>query len=50
VLGVEDIQEGPDPNADALAFARSAFSHACVVCDWDPALAATAEGRPPPIA
>jgi Family of unknown function (DUF5996) len=50
VLKVEDIREGPDPHADALAFARSAFSHACVVCDWDPALAASAEGRPPPIA
>jgi uncharacterized protein DUF5996 len=50
VLEVEDIHQGPDPHADALAFARSAFSHACVVCDWDPALAATADGRPPPIA
>src|SRR3954449_3713289 len=24
--------------ADAVTFARSAFSHACTVCDWDPAL------------
>ena len=29
----------------ALEFARSAFRHACLVCDWDPALAASAEGR-----
>src|SRR5512133_2285648 len=28
---------------DALAFARSAFRHACVVCDWDPELLASAE-------
>jgi hypothetical protein len=36
-------------DADALAFMRSAFQHACVVCDWDPALAESAEGRPPPV-
>ena len=39
----------PDPHGAALEFARSAFRHACVVCDWDPALAASAEGTPPPI-
>ena len=39
----------PDPHATALAFARSAFRHACAVCDWDPALAGSAEGTPPPI-
>ena len=38
-----------DPHATALEFARSAFRHACVVCDWDPALAASAEGTPPPV-
>ena len=26
-----------DPHAAALEFARSAFRHACAVCDWDPA-------------
>ncbi len=30
-------------------FARSVFRHACLVCEWDPALAASAEGRPPPV-
>jgi len=34
---------------DALAFARSAFEHACVVCEWDPALPASAAGNPPPV-
>jgi len=34
----------------ALDFVRSAFQHACVVCDWDPALPASAAGNPPPIA
>ncbi len=28
----------------ALEFARSAFRHACAVCDWDPALAAQRRG------
>src|SRR5215216_3337347 len=49
VLYWEDIRESPDPHALALEFARSAFRHACDVCEWDPALAATAEGVPPPI-
>jgi hypothetical protein len=44
-----DIRESPDPHALALEFARSAFRHACTVCEWDPVLAATAEGVPPPI-
>jgi hypothetical protein len=35
--------------ADAVAFAHSVFRHACIVCDWDPALLASAEGQPPPI-
>jgi hypothetical protein len=33
----------------ALAFARSAFRHACAVCGWDASLAATAESNPPPV-
>jgi hypothetical protein len=33
-----------------LEFARSVFRHACATCDWDPALAATADGIPPPVA
>jgi hypothetical protein len=49
VLEWEDIRESPDPHALAIEFARSAFRHACAACDWDPALAATAEGVPPPI-
>jgi Family of unknown function (DUF5996) len=49
VLGWEDIRESPDPHALALEFARSAFRHACAVCAWDPVLAATADGVPPPI-
>ena len=33
----------------ALEFARSAFRHACRSASWDPALAASAEGTPPPV-
>jgi hypothetical protein len=49
VLDWEDVRKSPDPAALALEFARSAFRHACQVCEWDPVLAATAEGTPPPI-
>jgi Family of unknown function (DUF5996) len=49
VLDHDDVVAGSDPHGAALAFARSAFEHACVVCEWDPALARTAQGDPPPI-
>jgi Family of unknown function (DUF5996) len=50
VLDWDDVRTAPDPHALALDFAHSAFQHACLVCDWDPALAASAEGAPPPVA
>jgi hypothetical protein len=49
VLDWDDVIAADDPHAAALAFARSAFAHACLVCRWDPALAASAHGNPPPI-
>jgi hypothetical protein len=49
VLDWDDVCLAPDPHAFALDFARSAFRHACLVCGWDPALAASAEGSPPPV-
>jgi hypothetical protein len=49
VLDWEEVREHPDPRALALEFAGSAFRHACEVCRWDPALAMSAEGVPPPI-
>jgi hypothetical protein len=49
ILDWDDVRASPDPHAAALEFARSAFSHACAVCAWDPALAASAEGKPPPV-
>ncbi len=49
ILEWEDVRNSPDPHALGLEFARSAFRHACVVCEWDPALPASAEGTPPPV-
>jgi Family of unknown function (DUF5996) len=50
VMDWRDIRSAANPRALALEFARSAFAHACTVCEWDPALAASAEGTPPPVA
>ena len=49
VLDWDDAIASPDPHAAALGFARSAMEHACTVCEWDPALLASAEGDPPPV-
>jgi hypothetical protein len=49
VLDWDDIRERPDPHAAALQFALAAFRHGCTVCEWDPALIASAEGDPPPV-
>ena len=49
VLDWDDVRAAGDPHALAVEFARSAFQHACEVCSWDPALAATAAGTPPPV-
>jgi Family of unknown function (DUF5996) len=49
VLDWEDVRSSPNPRILALEFAHSAFHHACAVCEWDPALLASAEGTPPPV-
>jgi hypothetical protein len=49
ILDWDDVCASPEPHADALAFARSAVRHACLVCGWDSSLAASAEGAAPPI-
>lgn len=49
VLDWNEVCASPDPHGTALEFARSAFRHACRICDWDPALQASAEGSPPPV-
>jgi len=49
ILEWDDVRTQPDPHAVALEFARSAFRHACAVCEWDPGLAASADAHPPPL-
>ncbi len=49
ILDWQDVCASPDPHVAGVEFARSAFRHACLVCDWDPTLAASAEGKPPPV-
>jgi hypothetical protein len=49
LLDWDDARADPDPRRAAIDFGLSAIRHACVVCDWDPVLAASAEGSPPPV-
>jgi hypothetical protein len=49
VLDWDDVRSSSDPHRTAVKFAHSALRHACTVCEWDPALLASAEGRPPPV-
>jgi hypothetical protein len=49
VLDWEQACATQDPHRAGVEFARSVFRHACELSDWDPALAASAEGTPPPL-
>jgi hypothetical protein len=49
VLDWEQACATGDPHQAGVEFARSVFHHAAEVCDWDPALAASAEGIPSPL-
>jgi len=49
ILDWDQVRVHPDPHAAALEFARSAFRHACAACAWDPELARSADGTPPPV-
>jgi hypothetical protein len=49
LLDWDDVVGADDPFAAALGFGRSVVSHACTVCEWDPMLAASAQGNPPPV-
>jgi Family of unknown function (DUF5996) len=49
ILDWDDVRVAPDPHHAALDFGLSAIRHACTVCNWDPDLAASAEGIPPPV-
>jgi len=49
LLDWDDARRSPDPHQAAIDFGLSAIRHACLVCGWDPALAASAAGAVPPI-
>ncbi len=49
VLDWDTVRASPQPAATALEFARSAFAHACRICDWDPKLLASMQRTPPPV-
>jgi hypothetical protein len=49
ILDWDGARASDYPHGAALDFAQSVFRHACVVCGWDPGLAASAEGTPPPV-
>jgi hypothetical protein len=49
ILDWDDVRELPDPHDAALEFGRSVVRQGCEACGWDPALAASAEGIPPPV-
>ena len=49
VLDWEAVCSSDDPIGTALDFGRSAFRHACQVCQWDSELLASGEGSTPPV-
>jgi hypothetical protein len=49
LLDWADVRAAADPHAYALEFLRSAFLGSCAICGWDTGLAASAEGKPPPV-
>ena len=49
ILGWDDARGAHDPHEAAVEFGRSVIQHACAVCNWDPKLAASANGIPPPV-
>ena len=49
ILDWDDVRVEADPHSAALDFGQTAIRHACTVCGWDPDLAASAEGIPPPV-
>jgi Family of unknown function (DUF5996) len=49
ILDWDDVCATDDPHGAAVEFARSVLRHSCSICGWDPALAASAQGTPPPL-
>ena len=49
VLDWDDVLSAPEPRQAAMQFGRSVIAHATEVCGWEPSLADSAEGVPPPV-
>jgi hypothetical protein len=49
LLNWEDLRTDADPRRAALDFGLSAIRYSCTVCEWEPLLAASAHGEPPPV-
>jgi hypothetical protein len=49
ILDWDEVRNAADPRWAGVEFGRSAFRRACALCQWDPALAASGEGNPPPV-
>jgi Family of unknown function (DUF5996) len=49
ILDWDDVIGLPEPFQAALDFGRSVVHRACDACEWDPGLAASLDGRPPPV-
>jgi hypothetical protein len=49
VLDWDEVRSASDPQAAAIEFAMSVVRHACGVCEWDPGLAGSLWGSPPPV-
>jgi len=49
LLDWDDVRATQDPHGTALTFARSVVRHSCSLCEWDPSMAASVDGVPPPV-
>jgi hypothetical protein len=49
LLEWDDARQATNPHEMALEFGLSAARHACAICGWDVALAASLDGAPPPV-
>ena len=50
ILDWDDVRASARPAARRARVRPLGFHHACRVCEWDPVLPASAEGKPPPVA
>jgi uncharacterized protein DUF5996 len=49
ILDWDDVVRSTNPYVTAMEFGLSVARHACITCGWEPGLAASLEGKPPPI-